>query len=127
MTLATHNPIGFIPTTNPATARRFFAETLGLTLISEDQFALVFHIGPHHQMLRVTIVPSYTPLPFTIFGWEVSNLAEVVTQLTAAGVGFQRYSFLPQDDLGIWTAPSGSQIAWFHDPEGNILSLSKHD
>ena len=77
-------------------------------------------------MLRVTNTPDFTPAPFTIFGWQVDDIDSTVAALAAKSVSFQRYEFLKQNKLGIWDAPSGARIAWFHDPDGNTLSLSQH-
>jgi hypothetical protein len=67
-----------------------------------------------------------TPAQFTILGWETASIEDDVKSLTARGVVFSRFSFLEQDDLGIWTAPGGDKVAWFPDPDGNVLSLSQH-
>jgi len=32
---------------------------------------------------------------------------------------------MTQDDLGIWTTPSGAKVAWFKDPDGNTLSVGE--
>jgi catechol 2,3-dioxygenase-like lactoylglutathione lyase family enzyme len=126
MSLTTNLPIGFIPTKNAKAARAFYQDTLGLEFESEDPFAIVFRIGPGRTMLRVTNTPEFIPAPFTIFGWQVDDIDTTVAALAAKGVAFQRYDFLKQNKLGIWTAPSGARIAWFHDPDGNTLSLSQH-
>ena len=126
MPLATANPIVFIPTNNPEAARAFYEQTLGLTFESDDQFALVFRIGPTQTMLRVVRSGAFTPTPFTIFGWESNNIEQDVTALAAKGIEFLRFSFFQQDALGIWTAPAGAKVAWFKDPDGNTLSLSSH-
>jgi catechol 2,3-dioxygenase-like lactoylglutathione lyase family enzyme len=126
MSLVTNNPIGFIPTANPAAAREFYEKTLGLTFESDDQFAMVFRVGPGRTMLRIARTPSFTPAQYTIFGWEVDDIHTAVRDLTARGVEFQRFSFLEQDPQGIWSAPGGASVAWFKDPDGNTLSLSQH-
>jgi predicted enzyme related to lactoylglutathione lyase len=126
MSLTTNNPIAFIPTTNPAAARTFYEQTLGLTFESDDDFALVFRIGPARTMLRIAHSPAFTPAPFTIFGWEVDDIHATITELSAKGVEFLRYGFLDQDPQGAWTAPGGAQVAWFKDPDSNTLSLSHH-
>jgi catechol 2,3-dioxygenase-like lactoylglutathione lyase family enzyme len=77
-------------------------------------------------MLRVTMVPDLTPHPFTIFGWQVDDIVASVTELAAQGVEFTRYGFLEQDERAIWSAPGGTKVAWFRDPDGNTLSLSQH-
>jgi predicted enzyme related to lactoylglutathione lyase len=126
MSLTTNLPIGFIPTRDAKAARAFYEQTLGLAFESEDSFAVVFRIGPTRTMLRVANTPNFTLAPYTIFGWQVDDIDTAVAALTAKGVAFERYGFLEQDALGIWSAPGGARIAWFHDPDGNTLSLSQH-
>jgi len=122
--LSTTPIIGFVPTSNAARARAFYEQTLGLRFISQDNFAVVF--DANGSMLRVTIVGDFTPMPFTILGWQVTNIEQEVAELIAKGVSFNRYGFLDQSEAGIWTAPGGAKIAWFTDPDGNTLSLSQH-
>ncbi len=126
MPLATLSPIAFIPTNNPEAARTFYETTLGLTFVSDDEFALVFRIGPTQTMLRVVRTGAFTPAQFTIFGWESPDIAADVRALTARGISFLRFAYFEQDALGIWTAPNGNKVAWFKDPDGNTLSLSSH-
>src|SRR5215469_1475553 len=115
--------IGFVATQNPARARAFYGEILGLKLVSEDPFALVFNING--TMLRVQKVQQVVPAKYTALGWEVSDILAEVNELTKRGVRFERYEGLTQDELGVWTTPSGANVAWFKDPDGNILSLSQ--
>ena len=126
MPLADLSHVAFIPTAHAAAAREFYEHTLGLTFVSADDFALVFRIGPHGQMLRIARTPDFTPFPFTIFGWQVADIHATVAELTAKGVEFLRFGFLPQEPDGVWNAPGGAQVAWFKDPDGNTLSLSYH-
>jgi len=126
MSLANKNPIAFISTNNAEAARSFYEQTLGLAFESDDEFALVFRVGPTKTMLRVVRSGAFTPAPFTIFGWESDNIEQDVTALAAKGVQFLRFSFFQQDALGIWSAPGGAKVAWFKDPDGNTLSLSQH-
>ena len=113
----------FVPTTKPKKAKSFYNDTLGLKLLSEDNYALEF--DANGTLLRVAIVPKLTPHPFTILGWNVDDIVSVIKQLNRKKVFFERYDFLKQDDLGIWTSPNGSKVAWFKDPDGNILSLTE--
>jgi hypothetical protein len=76
-------------------------------------------------MLRVTPVPDLAVQSFTIAGWRVDDMAATVRALEAKGVRFTRYDGMDQDELGIWTAPSGDKVAWFTDPDGNTLSLTE--
>ena len=115
--------VAFVGTRNSQRAKDFYRDTLGLNLVSEDPFALVFDVNG--TMLRVTPVPQLAPAKFTVLGWAVGNIEATVKQLQEAGVVFEHYDF-PQDELGIWTAPGGAKVAWFKDPDGNVLSVSQH-
>jgi catechol 2,3-dioxygenase-like lactoylglutathione lyase family enzyme len=123
--LAQQSILAFVSTCDPDRARKFYGDTLGLPLVCEElPFALVFDVNG--VMLRVTIVQKLTPAPFTVLGWRVPDIAVAVKSLRTAGVQFQHFPGLPQDELGIWTAPGGAKVAWFKDPDGNTLSLSQH-
>jgi hypothetical protein len=98
---------------------------LGIRFVHNDGFAMV--LDANGTMIRVSKVqPDYKPAGFTILGWESSAIEADVAALTEKGVAFERYGFFEQDALGIWTAPSGDKVAWFKDPDGNILSVSQH-
>src|SRR5271154_3603146 len=114
--------IAFAPTVQPEKALAFYRDTLGLKLISQDQFAIVF--DAHGIMLRISITQELKPQNFTILGWNVPDIKSIITSLNKKGIVFEKYSFLKQDPLGIWTSPAGAQIAWFKDPDGNLLSLT---
>jgi catechol 2,3-dioxygenase-like lactoylglutathione lyase family enzyme len=115
--------VAFLATTRPADAKRFFAETLGLSLIAEDAFALVFDgLG---VTLRVTPVAELVPRPFTVLGWQVPDITQAVRALAARGVAVERFEGIGQDELGVWHAPSGAAVAWFKDRDGNLLSFSQ--
>lgn len=125
--LSTAPIIGFVPTLDAARSRAFYEGILGIPFVSDDGFALVFRSGSN--MIRIARVQDLTPAVYTILGWEVSDIAAEVTALTAKGLVFARYPFLPPDQidsLGIWSAPGGAKVAWFQDPDGNTLSLSQH-
>jgi len=116
--------IAFVPTTNPAESRTFYEGVLGLGFVSDDNFALVF--DANGIMIRVVKVQQFTPAQYTVLGWQVKQIDELVRSLEAKGVRFERYGFLKQDELGIWTTPNGDKVAWFKDPDGNTLSVSEH-
>ena len=119
--------VAFVPTTNPARSKKFFETTLGLRLVSEDSFALVFDAnGTSLRVANVSSAKGHRPAPFTILGWAVKDIAATVTELSARGVTFERFPGMKQDDGGVWISPSGARIAWFKDPEGNILSLTEY-
>jgi len=115
--------VAFVATTDPKRAKAFYAKTLGLRLLSEDGFALAFDAGG--TMLRVAIVNTLQPAGYTVLGWIVPDIAKAVRDLIKRDVTFRRYEGMPQDDLGIWSSPSGARVAWFSDPEGNTLSLTE--
>lgn len=121
--LSTSSPIAFIATAAPERARAFYADTLGLTLVTEDDFSLVFAL--HGVELRIQKVRELEPHPFTALGWQVADAAGTVTALRARGVVFERYPFLQQDDHDLWDAPGGARIGWFKDPDGNLLSITE--
>jgi catechol 2,3-dioxygenase-like lactoylglutathione lyase family enzyme len=116
--------MGFIPTRDFKAAADFYVGRLGLAVLSQDDFALELVSNGTH--IRITKVGELTPFPFTILGWRVNDITPAVRTLSAKGVMFERFNFLEQDEDGIWSAPGGAKIAWFRDPEGNILSLSYH-
>jgi catechol 2,3-dioxygenase-like lactoylglutathione lyase family enzyme len=122
--LAGDDLIAFVATADPARARAFYGDTLGLPLESESGFALVYRAAG--TMLRVTVVDAVVPAEYTVLGWAVADLAARVRELSARGVVFERYVGLEQDDLGVWRSPSGALVAWFKDSDGNTLSLSQH-
>ena len=123
-TLGSHKIVAFIPTRNRGAAKTFYKDVLGLRLVSEDQFAIVF--DANETMLRVTPVPEFKPHPFTILGWQTDDIERTVTELMQKGVCFENFKLSGQDERGIWNAP-GARVAWFKDPDGNLLSVSQHE
>ena len=121
--LTTANIIAFVATAHADRAVAFYRDTLGLRLVSDDGFAIVFDC--HGVQLRIQKVEALQPQPFTALGWTVERIHEEVPALSKRGVVFERYPFLNQDDLGVWHAPSGAKVAWFKDPDGNLLSLTE--
>ena len=124
--LTTSKPVILIPTVKKDEAREFYESVLGLKFRLDDGFALVFDTAG--IMLRVTPVKEFTPHQFSVLGWEVDDITSAVTELKDRGVVFEKYDFpwMSQDELGIWTAPDGTCVAWFKDPDGNLLSVAQH-
>jgi catechol 2,3-dioxygenase-like lactoylglutathione lyase family enzyme len=116
--------VGFIATKDYDKARAFYEGKLGFEFISLDQFALVMRAGEHK--IRISKVPDFVPFHGTVLGWEVDDIEAVVIWLRDRGVSTEKYPFVADQELGIWTAPSGDKVAWFKDPEGNVLSVSHH-
>ena len=122
--LGATNIVAFVPTRDSGKARSFYEGVLGLRFVKDDGFALV--LDANGIMIRVAKAPEFKPAPFTILGWQVSGIEKVVAALQEKGVHLEIFGFLEQDKLGIWTAPSGDKVAWFKDPDGNVLSVSQH-
>jgi catechol 2,3-dioxygenase-like lactoylglutathione lyase family enzyme len=122
--LSNEKLVAFVSTTNADRARAFYRDTLGLRLVSEDPFALVF--DSNGAPLRVALAKEVKPAPYTVLSWDVKDIRATVADLKKSGVTFEIFGFFKQDELGIWTAPDGTQVAWFKDPEGNILGVAQH-
>ncbi len=118
--------IGFIPSRDLEKSRPFYEGVLGLRVVGSDPFALVLDAnGTTVRVVDVQGVEGFRPQPFTILGWSVRDIRAAVGELREKGVGFRRFPGMDQDELGIWTSPAGAQVAWFEDPDGNVLSLTE--
>lgn len=120
-----YNVIAFVTIVDVERAKQFYRDRLGLRLVSEEPpFAIVFEANG--IMLRLVMGKSLPPVVGTVLGWQVPDIAAAVRDLEQAGIRFERYSFFQQDELGVWTKPTGAKVAWFKDPDGNTLSISEH-
>jgi catechol 2,3-dioxygenase-like lactoylglutathione lyase family enzyme len=115
--------IAFVSSTDLRQARVFYEQTLGLRLIEQNDFACVF--DANGAMLRVTAVAEVARAGSTVLGWRISDIAATVRGLAAKGVLFLRYDGMDQNESGVWTTPGGDKVAWFADPDGNVLSLTQ--
>lgn len=115
--------VGFVATMDSTRATAFYRDALGLRLVADEAHALVF--DANGTMLRIQKVKAPVRAPYTVLGWAVRDIAALVRGLAAKGVVFERYEGFPQDADGIWTTPSGERVAWFRDPDGNLLSLTQ--
>jgi catechol 2,3-dioxygenase-like lactoylglutathione lyase family enzyme len=122
--LASGKIVGFVPTKDYDQARAFYEGKLGFEFVSLDQFALVVRAGDHK--IRIAKVANFTPLQGTILGWEVDNIEPVVKWLRERGVATEKFPFVQDRELGIWTTPEGDKVAWFKDPDSNVLSVAQH-
>lgn len=116
--------VTFLLTQNPDAALAFYRDKLGLRFLRDDGFALVFDIDG--VMLRIGKVPSFTPAQNTVLGWEARDIVATIQSLGTKGIAFERYPNMGQDDDGVATFPNGDKVAWFKDPDGNVLSISQH-
>ena len=121
--LADAKLIAFAATADACRARDFYCGLLGLTEIEESEFALV--LDANGVELRLQKVAQVVSPAYTSLGWQVASIGEVLRGLRDKGVVAQRYDFLDQDEDGIWQSPSGAAIAWFRDPDGNLLCFGE--
>jgi catechol 2,3-dioxygenase-like lactoylglutathione lyase family enzyme len=115
--------VAFVATRDAGRAKVFYRDILGLRLVSEDPFAVVF--DANGTMVRVTPVPELAPAGYTVLGWEVRDIMRTAKDLQEAQVRFERYPGMQHDALGIWKSPGGARVAWFKDPDGNTLSIAQ--
>ena len=105
--------MAFVATRDPNRAKKFYRDTLGLRLVSEDEFVLVFDASG--TMLRVTRVQELATAKYTVLGWQVPDIVQTARDLQKAHVTLERYPGMQQDELGMWNSPSGARVAWFKD------------
>jgi catechol 2,3-dioxygenase-like lactoylglutathione lyase family enzyme len=122
--LASGKMSGFVLTKDYDQARAFYEGKLGFKFVSLDQFALVMKAGANN--IRISKVPNFSPLQSTVLGWAVEDIEAVVAWLGKQGVATEKYPFVQDRERGIWTTPNGDKVAWFKDPDGNVLSVSQH-
>jgi catechol 2,3-dioxygenase-like lactoylglutathione lyase family enzyme len=122
--LSSSKMTGFVLTKDYDKSRAFYEGKLGFEFVSLDQFALVMNTG--QNMIRISKIPSFTPLQSTVLGWEVKDIVAMAKWLAGRGVELEKYPFVQDKELGIWSAPGGSKVAWFKDPDGNVIGISQH-
>lgn len=122
--LANFPILAFIGVTDLDAAATFYGGTLGLRRTDQiPGMVAVFDAGG--TSLRVTVVPGHVPSPATVAGWSVPDIAAMAASLRDHGITLLRYDGLDADELGVWAAPGGDRVCWFHDPAGNVLSLTE--
>jgi len=117
--LGSARPVAFLCTTDAERALAFFEGTLGLRFLEDQGFALVFDLDG--VPLRIARVDTLTPQ----LGWQVPDIDTVVRGLQDRGVTCEHYGFPDQGADGVWRSPSGARVAWFKDPDGNLLSVTQ--
>ena len=121
--LSSAHLVAFVASLDLESAHRFYGGVLGLERVEASSFANVYEADG--TQLRVTRVQELSTAPYTVLGWRVEDIVGEIETLAAAGVAFKHYEGMDQDEHGVWTSPSGARIAWFADPEGNVLSLQQ--
>jgi catechol 2,3-dioxygenase-like lactoylglutathione lyase family enzyme len=118
--------VAFVPCVKPERVRPFYEEKLGLRFVAEERFAEVLEAdGVLVRVVDVSAIPGHKPAPFTILGWRVPYIEHAVRALQDKAIECEQFPGMDQHALGIWTSPSGARIAWFKDPEGNVLSVAE--
>jgi catechol 2,3-dioxygenase-like lactoylglutathione lyase family enzyme len=115
--------VAFVPSSELERSHAFYSGVLGLKRVEATSFAHEY--DAHGIPLRVTLVGDHEPAGFTVLGWRVSDIRAAIRELSQQGIVFKRYDSFGQDEDGVWVAPGGSQVAWFEDPDGNVLSLQQ--
>lgn len=121
--LETSQLVCFSATTHGEVAKDFYQIALGLKLLEDSSFALVF--DANGTMLRIQKMPDHVPAKHTVLGWTVEDIRSRIDELSKRSVRFERFDRLPQDERGIWRTPDGAKVVWFKDPDGNTLSLTQ--
>lgn len=117
----------FVITTDAVAAKKFYGEILGFKFLSEDDYGLEFEMNNALLRVSVTSLENAEPQKNTVLGWCVPDIYETVEFLKSKGINLERYSFLQQDENGVWNAESGTKVAWFKDPNGNLLSIDQKE
>lgn len=118
-------PLAFVLTANRAKSKPFYAHVLGLRVLGEDDHAVTFDLG-NRTPLRLTQVMGHRGSGHSVLGWHVADLHGAMQALKAKGVTFKIYDGMGQDEQGVWASPDGgAKLAWFTDPDGNVLSLTQ--
>lgn len=107
-------------------ARQFYQDTLGLA-VEENMGGLGLRFEGGQQVF-IYPKPDHQPAVYTVLNLVVEHIDRAVDELVAKGVTFERYDNMPaeQDERGVLRgkdAGMGPNIAWFKDPDGNILAL----
>ena len=122
--LAGERIMSFGVTRDAAVCKAFYVGKLGLRLVGEDPYAVVLDSGG--TIIRMQKMAAHEPKPYTVLGWQVRDIRATLEWLGGAGVSPERYDWMKeQDSTGVATFPNGDMVAWFKDPEGNVLSVAQ--
>lgn len=116
--------VAFVNVSDRDRGRAFYRDTLGLTLEAADDYGEFYSFGA--ARLRLTPIPGHKGHDHPVAGWQVADIVATAAALKERGVALAIYPGLGQDEQGIWSTPDGKvKVAWFHDPDGNCLSLNQ--
>ncbi|NNG98113.1 VOC family protein [Gordonia araii] len=115
--------VAFVACRDLEASHRFYGGVLGLRRVHASPAANVYDVAG--RQLRVTEAAEPVSAPYTVLGWNVEDIEATVRELADAGVELRRYDGFDQDEHAIWTTPGGTRVAWFADPDGNVLSVQQ--
>ena len=104
-------------------ARRFYGETLGLTVTVDEMGFIELHLPSGGRVLAYS-KPNHEPASYTMLNFPVANIDAAVDELQSRGVDTNIYAGgqMPVDEKGIMRG-NGPDIAWFRDPAGNVIAV----
>ncbi len=110
---------------NIEAAKKFYAETLGLSVTQTEQGLDMDVVG---TKVFLYPKPNHVPATFTVLNFVVEDIDTAADELREKGIALENYDSGPMvaDEKGIYrgkAAGHGPDIAWFKDPAGNILSI----
>src|SRR5262249_27684537 len=124
--LASSRIATFIAASDSAASKDFYENVLGLTVTSEDDWAIEFDSNGTSIRMQKGGSGNFKPQEFTVLGWHVDDIDAAMAELRDKGVVFEQYPWMPPDSNGVMTFPGGARVAWFKDPSGNVLSLDQY-
>ncbi len=123
--LSSAGVVTFVLTADREASKAWYTDVLGLDQVADDPFATV--LSMNGAVLRIVQIDGFKAGPHPVLGWEVADIAGTIATLVSKGVSMTIYEGFGQDALGVWTSPDGkAKVAWFNDPDGNVLSLAQH-
>jgi catechol 2,3-dioxygenase-like lactoylglutathione lyase family enzyme len=111
-----------LPVKDLETAKAFYEQKLELEKVGEEMGTAVYRSGD--SMLVVYPSQFAGTNKGTAALWDVEDVEKTVGELKAKGVTFEHYDDLPMmTRTGDIHRGGGIVVAWFKDPDGNILSV----
>jgi catechol 2,3-dioxygenase-like lactoylglutathione lyase family enzyme len=120
--LGTRNAVANLATKDLDRARLFFTETLGLKEVSNEGDELIT-LASGDSNINVYRSEFAGTNKATAVTWEVDDIDAEVDSLKAKGVAFEHYDMPGLAREGDVHVGYGMKVAWFKDPDGNILNI----
>ena len=125
MTLTSDGTVtAFLYTTDIERCLAWYRDVIGLPAHGRDDYGAFLRSGS--TLVRISALPEHRASAHPVLGWDVADIRTAAEDLRGKGVSFIMYDGMGQDEFGIWRSPEGeTRLAWFADPDGNVLSLSE--